>query len=281
MLIDVNDTCAFGAVTLGQTDRFGAEMYFTGIDGWGAPQSTVQAIPKAYGDGGYASPAFLQPRTFTVSGAIVAPDRPSLVAAFDRVQAAASIGSQPVTVLNGGALRFVYAQRQGQIIPAEQSDTALEFSIQFLAVDPRKFAASLTVAARLPVSVGGWTFPFTFPLTIGSTVVSGGCSLISPGSITGPVVLRIDGPVNGPIVTHTGASGTQVFATNYNLVAGNWLTIDMDAHTMLENDQAERSMYITSRGWSGVDAGMNTWSFTSAAYNPAALLTVQASPAWP
>lgn len=280
MLIQVADTCAFGGVTWGQTDAYGCELYFLNLDGWGAPQSTVTVTQKANGDGGFASPAFLQPRVFTATVAVVAPTRPQLVAAIDRATGAAGLNSQPVTISNGGAVRYALAQRQGEITVKETSDVSVELTFQFVAADPRKFAAALTTSTNLPSSSGGLTVPFTVPFTITSSVVTGQCSLTNPGNATGPVVLRIDGPVTGPTITHVGSGAQLVFAASYTLTAGNWLTIDMDAHTVLENDQADRSTFVTSRGWSGFEPAGNTWTFAASSYSVSSLLTVTATPAW-
>lgn len=281
MIINVGDTCSFGGVTLGQTDAYGAEAYFTGLDGWGAPKSTVQITQRAAGDGGFASPAFLQARHFTVMGALIASTRPELEAAFDRLQAAASIGIQPVIVTSGGAVRYALAQREDEIVVTDESDIHRAFTITFVAADPRKFGADVTASTLLPSGSGDWTFPFTLPFSIDSTVISGLCALTNPGSLIGSVKLRIDGPVGGPVVTHIGSGKQLVFASSYVLGSGNWLDIDMDAHTVLENGQAERNGFVTSRGWSGFDPGENVWAFTANAYNPTAKLSVIGTPAWP
>jgi hypothetical protein len=280
MLIDIGDTCAFGAVTLGQTDSFGTEIYFTGLDGWGVPQSTVSATQRAAADGGFASPAYLQSRVFTVTCALVAPNRPTLVASLDALQSAASINTQHVVVTLGGQARYALAQRQGEVLVKDTSTLSAEVTVQFLAVDPRKHGADLTISTGLPSSTGGWTFPFTFPLTIASTVVSGTCALNNPGNAIGKVIARIDGPCTGPIVTHSGSGLALVFASSYQLAAGAFLLIDMDARTVLENGQSERIGWVTSRGYSGFDPGQNVWAFTSQTYNPSALLTITATPAW-
>lgn len=279
MLITIADTCTFGQIALGSTDQYGVECYFTGIDGWGAPQSTVDAVQRGSGDGGFATPAFLQSRVFTVSGAFLAPDRPNLVAAVDRLNASAALSLTKVTVTSGGAARYVWAQRQGAVEVSEVSDTAAQFTIQFLAVDPRKFGTDLTVTTGLPSATGGLQVPFTVPFTISSTIVSGTCTATNPGNAVGPVTLRIDGPVTGPTVTHVGSGAALIFSTSYTLIAGNWLIVDMENHTVLENGQAERNGWVLSRGWSGFEPGVNVWAFT-ASVPSSSLLTVTATPAW-
>jgi phage-related protein len=120
--------------------------------------------------------------------------------------------------------------------------------------------------------------PYTVPFTVDSLVVPGTVSLTNPGNATGPVVLRIDGPVTGPQVTHVASGLTLTFETTLQLVSGDWLTVDMEQQTALQNDQASRNSFISDRGWSGFDPGDNTWAF--AAQSGAGLLTVTATPAW-
>ena len=280
MLINVGDSCSFGGVKLGATDPYGAELYFTGIDGRGAAGSTAQPQRRAGADGAIATPAYLTERVFTVSAGIVAPDRPSLIAAFDRVQAAASINPQQVTVSAGGAERYALAQRQGEITIRDEADVYMSFDITFLACDARWFADDVQASTLMPQSSGGLTIPFTVPFSIDSNVQTGYCSLTNPGNATGKMLLRVDGPCTGPVITHV-TSGTQlVVASSYNIVAGNFLLIDMDNRLVLENGQADRAAYVTSRGWFGFDPGANTLAFTAAVLNATGKLTVTATPAW-
>ena len=170
--------------------------------------------------------------------------------------------------------------RQDTVLSSPVTDTVAQFSIQLVAADPRKFSDPLTTSTRLPSSTGGLTVPFTVPFTIASTVVSGSCSLVNSGNTTGPVRLRVAGPVTGPIITHDGTGAQLVFASSLVLAAGEWIDIDMEAHTVLANGTASRSGYITQRGWSGFEPDVNVWAFTAQAYNTAALLSVTATPAW-
>jgi hypothetical protein len=274
------ETCSFGGVRLGEIDDYGADFRFTGLDGWGATQSTLTVTQRPTSDGGFGSPAYEASRTFTVQGAITCPTRPELIAAFDRLQGAAGINTQPVTIVQGGAMRYVMAQRQGEITVSDQSGITLTFAIVFLAVDGRKLAVDVSASTRLPSAVGGWQFPFTFPLTIASIVNTGTVSLTNPGNAVGKVRLRIDGRVTGPVVTHVSSGLSLVFASSETVINGNWLDVDMERRSVLENGQSSRNVWVTSRGFSGFDPGPNTWAFTAVNYDPTALLTVVATPAW-
>jgi hypothetical protein len=280
MLIGLNDTCAFGDITLGETDALDVEWYWTEMDGWEAVDSTAQAIQRGQGDGGFATPAFQVPRVFTVTGAIVAGSRSVLVDARHRLNAAASIQPQPLTATIGGQALSLMAQRMSGVALRNETDVSVEFSATFLAPDGRRCGAALTGSTFLPQSTGGLTIPFTVPFTLPATVVTGQVSLTNPGNTSGKVLMRIDGPCTGPVITHVATGSQLVFATSLAINAGEWLDIDMDAHTILANGQSSRAGYVTTRGWSQFDPGGNTWAFTASTFNAASKLTVTAYPSW-
>lgn len=124
------------------------------------------------------------------------------------------------------------------------------------------------------------TGALTVPFIIDAQTVTGQVSLTNPGNESGPVVLRIDGPCVGPVVTHVSTGNAIVFSSSLELRAGEYLEIDMDARTALANGQSNRAGYITSRGWSAFDPGRNTWAFSAARYNSQSQLSVTAVPAW-
>jgi len=90
--------------------------------------------------------------------------------------------------------------------------------------------------------------------------------------------MRIDGPIVGPIITHVGSGLQLVFSASLTLGVGEFLLVDMEAHSVLAQGQSNRSNWVTSRGWSGMEPGANTWSF-AAASGTTGLLTVTGTPA--
>lgn len=137
-----------------------------------------------------------------------------------------------------------------------------------------------TPAASQFVNVLILTGALTVPFQINATTVTGQVNLVNPGNESGPVVLRIDGPCTGPVVTHVSTGNALVFSSSLVLQENEYLLIDMDARTALANGQANRAGYITSRGWSAFDSGPNTWAFSAARFNSKSQLTVTAVPAW-
>jgi len=183
-----------------------------------------------------------------------------------------------MTVSESGRVRWGTVRRDGDVLITWTDACVFEWSVQFVALDPRKFGVPLTGSTGLPSSSGGLTVPFTVPFAINSTVAYGQVSLTNPGNEVGPVTMRIDGPCTGPVITHAGSGLSLVFAASLTLGVGEFLAIDMEAQSVLAQGQSSRANWITSRGWSGFEPGSNTWAFTAASVT-AALLTVTANPA--
>jgi hypothetical protein len=263
-------------------DANGVKWLVLSFDGWGSPHPSIQVVQKPRQAGGWAGLSYATPRYVSVSVRVVAPTPAALTTALDALYAAVDLADTTFTVAEAGVTRSLTVRRSDQVLPHRLNNQIADVTFQMVAIDPRKLGSTLTGSTNLPATSGGLTVPFTIPFTISSTVVAGQVSFTNPGNETGPVVLRIDGPCTGPVITHTSSSTTNalVFSSSLTLGTGEFLLINMDKRTALGNGQASRSGYITSRGWSGFDPGVNTWSFTASGYNVASLLTVTATPAW-
>ena len=274
-------TINLGALPLGRVDEYGVDWAIDrrGFDGWGATRSTRRTEQKTRGHGGTSGEGFLAPRAIAVRGRAYAPTPEAARYALDRLNDAASIDDFVYTVNEPGLSRWLFAHRVDDVQVSWTTPTELAWTVGLVADDPRKLHQELSAATGLPSTTGGLTIPYTVPFTINATTVSGQVSLTNPGNIAGPVRLRIDGPVAGPVITHVASGRSLVFSSSYTLGAGQWLDIDMDAHTVLENGQANRRMYVISDDWSGFEPGANTWTFTAATFDIAAALTVYATPA--
>jgi len=270
-----------GGIPFGEVDEFGVDWAIdeNGFEGWGATASTRETVQRARASGGWSGKGYLTPRNLSLSGRFFAPTPELAVLALDRLNDAASIDDTLLTVTEPGRVRSLMVHRTDDVLHKWLMPTVCVWGIGLVADDPRKLHAPLMGTTRLPSSVGGLSVPFTVPLTISAVQVSGQVSLTNPGNTTGSVVLRIDGPCVGPVVTHVSSGRSLVFSSSLILGAGEWLVIDMDARSVLANGQSSRSGYVTGRGWSGFLPGENTWSFTAAGFDAGSLLTVVATPA--
>lgn len=269
-----------GALNVTAVDAFGVQWTSAQLSGWAKPASTLSPIQKPRSSGAWAGAAYAAGRHLVMSGLIIAPDQDSLTDAVDRLLSAASLESFVLTVTEGSRTRTMNVRQEDEVISEYITNVIASWSVQLFAPDPRKLGAALSGSTLLPVTTGGITVPLTVPYTINSTVVAGQVTLTNPGNEEGPVTMRIDGPCTGPVITHIGSGFALVFSSSLVLNAGEFLLIDMEARTVLANGQSSRSGYITSRGWSQFDPGVNVWSFTATGYNTASMLTVTATPAW-
>lgn len=250
-----------------------------GLTGVGEPGTTLSPVQKVRARGAWAGDAFTTGRTIGVSGSITAPSPTLLNAAIDSLINAVTASGFTLTVTESGVPWTTVARRQGETVIQKVSNLFALYSIQTFSVDPRKFGPALVGSTFLPSSSGGLAWGHAWPETWSATTVSGTVNLTNPGNTTGSVILRLDGPVTGPSVAHIGTGQAITFSSSLTLGLGEWLTVNMDTHQTLANDQANRAQYITSAGWSGFDPGANVWAFSAANYNSASKLTVTATPA--
>ncbi|WP_336698175.1 phage distal tail protein [Curtobacterium sp. USHLN213] len=283
MLLETDQVSfTLGGIPFGQVDEFGVDWSIEQLEGWtGSTRSTSEITQKPRQSGGWRSTGYSGARSISASGKIYAPDAASLSAAFDRLNAAIPAGvDRQFAVTDAAGTRWVNVQQSDDVLTNWLMTNIGTWSIQVEATDWRKFGESLSGSTKLPSTTGGLTVSFTVPFSINATTVTGQVSLTNTGNESGTVVLRIDGPCTGPIVTHQPSGRVLAFSSSLALQAGEYLLIDMDARTALANGQANRAGYITSRGWSSFRPGANTWSFTAAQYNASSQLTVTAVPAW-
>lgn len=269
-----------GLLLTGEDTSTGVTWSMESLDGWGSPSSTTRMTQRVRGHGAWSGDGYLTHRSLAAQGWMLADTADAALDAIDTLIAATSLDSGLLTVEESGRHRSMTVKRSGEVLVRWEGDRSAWWSIQLVAEDPRKFGDELSGSTALPSTSGGLTVPFTVPLTIASTVVAGHVSLTNDGNIAGPVRLRIDGPVTGPVVTHVNSGRSLVFSSSISLGAGEWIEVDMERREVLANGQSSRNGWVTSRGWSQFEPGVNSWTFSATAYDPASLLTVIASPAW-
>lgn len=268
-------------LVLTATDGAGVDWVAEVLTGWfGSPASTIQPQNRANAPGAYPGPRQLDKRPLTIAGTVEAPTTAALQDAFDRLNEAASLDGSLLTVALADTTRSMIVYRQGEVNISMLSATTAVWSIQVLATDPRKFAASLTMSTALPSTVGGFGFPMKIPFGIPAQVITGNVALFSPGNYPGPVFIRIDGPVIAPFITHVSSGQRLTFREALTLGPGEWLDIDMENKLVLANGTANRDGFIADRGWSSFTKGSNLWAFGAAFYSPLARARITAIPAW-
>jgi hypothetical protein len=239
--------------------------------------------PKQTRNGSWAVPEFMPSRVVTMALQIQQLSG-DFETAIGLLEAATQpgVGEIPLTLQMGGVSSTVNGTVTGRTIPTTLDYLAgyTNAQIEVTCSDPRRFGALVTGSALLPTSTGGLTWSVTWPLTWNSTQVAGQVILANPGNTAGPVKFRITGPVTGPVVTHV-ESGTQfAMVSTFAMQPGDYLDVDCEARSVILNGQASRNGYIQTRGWPQLLPGTNTFNFSAAGYNPAAQLSVTATPSW-
>lgn len=252
------------------------------MSGWdGATASTKQLQQKPRAGGAFkGNTPQRTARTITWGFQLHASSVAAMSAALDEINAAVGLDDVPMVVEVDGASRWAPVSQQDEPAIEEVHPLLKRISLQLSSAESRKFGQELTASTALPSSTGGLQIPFTVPFTIDATTVSGLVALTNPGNATGPVRLRINGPVTGPVVTHVGSGLALVFSSSIALGVGEWIDVDMEAQTVLAQGQSSRSGWVVQRDWSGFEEGPNVWAFSAVGYDPAASLQVFATPAW-
>lgn len=273
-------TIQIGNLLLNSTDVNGTTWAVEKFDGWGTPKPTLTPIQNVRRSGYTMGDSFSEGRVMTLTVTIVSADPlqhsldcDTLISTFSRIGA-------NMYVSEAGRVRWCFVRRSADIVPTHYSQVATSFIIQVTSPDWRKFGAPLSGVTALPSSVGGYSYPLRYPFGIPATVASGAVTLTNPGNETGPVWARVDGPCTGPVITHSASGAQLIFSASLVLGVGDWLDIDMEKRTVLQNGQASRNTFVTSRGWSGFDPGDNTWLFNASTFNASARLTVTTNPSW-
>lgn len=262
-----------GGLMVGGREDTGCDWILEDVK-WGTPGGTLTPIQKPRQAGAWGGQSYAQARPGVLRGTLWAPTAALAIDAFDRLNAAFSLDESVLTIVQSGVPRWQSVRRDGDVLPVWIGPTAFTWSVQVVALDSRMFGSTLSGSTFLPSSTGGLQWADQWAQDWPAVTNSGTVSLTNPGNETGPVVLRIDGPATGPQITHVGSASALVFSSSLVLGVGEWLTVDMEKHTTMANDQASRNGYVTSRGWSGFDPGVNVWSLASTAYNALTKLTV-------
>jgi len=275
---------SLGDLDLHVEDDAGIEWLITGdlAGWWGSPGVTLDVQQRTADHGGWGGRSWLTPRTITLEGEILAPDRETLLVAVDRVHAAAALEASTLRIVEPGGIDRSCEVRRAAPVAVATLGASASWSVQLVAEDPRRYGPMVgPLATGLPSTSGGLSLPATPPWTIGATVVQGSVRVVNAGSIGTRPLLRIDGPVQHPQVVVLDQSGA-VRALTYNgdLVSGEWLSIDTDTHAVLIGGTVSRRGLVSGT-WPEIPAG--AWAdvqFRAAAYDAAALLTVSHRSAW-
>lgn len=180
-----------------------------------------------------------------------------------------------VTWSAGGTEYLMYGRPRGATMHRRSLEhgTARVTSSLFCP-DPAIYSAEeYVVTIGMLSRVGGFSTPFSVPLSSYDVIADGQANLSNAGTTPARLLLRIDGPAIRPYVTVTDASGTQSLHFDTVLAAGDWLQIDTKAKLVVLNGSTSRLR--DAHGSWPLLTGDAVIQFQAEEYHPDARLTVR------
>lgn len=278
-----------GAIPLGGVDAVGVNWSLASLEGWDSADVRSEYTERESDHGAWASPVYLGARPITLAGTITAPDRITLEDAMERIRSAAALTDTTLVVYELAVAKQAMVRRSGKPLLAYVTDRIASYSVMVTAADPRRYSTTLQSASTgLPFSTGGLNYPITYPITFSATTTAGQIAAANLGSMDTRPVLTITGPVAAPTVSALYSDGTvKQLIFSQDLLSGDVLVIDTDAHTVVLNGNTSRRRFLTvPSGWPTIPAAASgapssvTYQFQSGTYNSSALLTASWRSAW-
>lgn len=272
-------------------DSYGCEWHVTFQDVSGlfdGVASTLQTETKVMSDGWYGNLPRLQGRTITIEGHIIGRCTESCVASWNAFKSVLDAGGMLLTARLGdiGRQARVWQSASAPLIKWEGVNI-LRFSLGLTSLSPYLYGLdSVSGVSGLPSSSGGLTFPYHFEgdgVSSSSWMwseenVSGNVALLNVGTAPSPVMIRINGPVVNPQVSHVGSG--HIMSFNMSLGMGHYVTINGVTHEILVDGTDPARGRVFRREWSQAEPGMNIWGFNASEYSTSARMTVSFYPAY-
>lgn len=283
-------------LTLNDFPLYGVDSYkcewhvtFQDVSGlFDGVSSTLQTSEKTMTDGWYGNLPRRQGRTITIEGHIIGRCSESCVMSWNAFKSILDTGGMLLTVRLGdiGRQVRVWQSASAPMIKWEGVNM-LRFSIGLTALSPYLHGLdSVSGVSGLPSSSGGMQFPYHFeepavsssPWVWSENIVSGQVVLTNAGTAPSPVMIRIDGPVVNPQVSHVGSG--HVIAFNMSLGSGHYATVNGVTHEILIDGTDPARGRVTRREWSQAEPGVNVWGFNASEYSDTARMKVSFYPAY-
>ncbi|WP_327703643.1 phage tail family protein [Streptomyces decoyicus] len=272
-----------GDLTFGVVDDAGVHWHCATLDGWDSPDVRAEMQQREGDHGAWAPPVYLNERVIALAGKAFAPSAAALDGAIEQLSTAASLTD--TTLLVGETVpKMATVRRSGKVLAQRLTGTAMEWSVQVTAADPRRYAPDFEQDnTGLPNSTGGRPTPYTVPYTLSATTVSGQVDAYNAGNIDTRPTLTISGPVSQPSVFGQMPDGSvRMLACSFDLGPDDVLVIDTDAHSATLNGNVSRRRFVSApQGWPTIPAkGSVSYQFRAATYSSTALLNVRWRSAW-
>ena len=158
-----------------------------------------------------------------------------------------------------------------------------DFLISLICADPLLYSSTLnTQSGTGSVASSGAAFPLVFNINFGAgsgAVVS--ITATNAGNFPTYPIVRITGPVTNPWLTNT-TTNAVLFLDNLDLLAGEYVDIDMRARTVVKNDGTNQYSHVRfpDSNWIYLQTGANILELRSASTTSSSTLTANWRDAW-
>lgn len=250
--------------------------------------STLKTEDKVMSDGWYGNLPRLQGRTITIEGHIIGRCTESCVNAWNAFKSVLDVSGMLLTIRLGDIGRQVRVwQSTSAPLVKWEGVNVLRFSLGLTSLSPYLYGLeAVSGVSGLPSSSGGMSFPYHFEedgVSLSSwmwseNVMSGKVVLDNVGAATSPVMIRIDGPVVNPQISHVGSG--HVIAFDMRFGTGHYATINGVTHEILIDGTDPARGRVNRREWSQAEPGLNAWGFNASEYSATARMTVSFYPAY-
>lgn len=269
-----------GGIVFGGDPGPGGELWIvSNLEGWHSTASTGEVTPRTGRHGGWRNRARYAPKGMTLHGSVLTPNGDA-GALMDQLVAAIPLDVPEPLIVYGVTAddRRILVRQEGT--PATQIVSPYEavFSIGLVAPDPLKYSAiEHALETGLPVSTGGLTVPHTVPFSVDSVSISGTVEVFNAGNAATAPRLIVYGPVDTPRITNVTTG--QALVANLVLAAGEYLDIDLEAHSAMIGGTASRRGFISGQWWE-LAPGNNTIAFNAPVYQADAAVQIIWRDAW-
>lgn len=270
------DTYQLGDLVWNARDADGVEWIVTkDKDWWVAPSRRVTHLDRPFADGFGRSRSWAGSRVLLFEGCMIAPTRALRDQRLDELAAICGDGGTVPLIGPGpdGQYRLdVEYTDPPDVEPLNSTAVAWQWTLVATAPVKRSVTEYTTGQIPLPSTSGGLTFPITFPISFAATTTSGTALVTNGGRADTGLILRVDGPAPNPRINLARGTDVQTLRGNLTVEAGQWLTIDTAAKTVMLNDVASRRGLVAGV-FPILAPGTSELSWTCDSYSPVARLT--------
>jgi hypothetical protein len=239
----LDDSAGTGnVITFGQADDDRIAWRVTGLSGWDSADIPETAEARTGADGSWDSDNFYAGRQITVDGLIEAPSAELKDAAKRKLAATSPARGRLVTFrVNESIPMQADCRRSGRLMTGDLTDTVVQFSLNLLAPDPRKYGAELETAfASVGEPSPGLPMPLVLPAVIPGFQLAGEFfTVLNEGDYETPPLIRITGP--GADLGVANLTTGDILRYDFELATGDELLIDTNTGAAFLNGTTYRS----------------------------------------